>query len=68
MQQRRCDTITGMTSCIVPNTKTKKLKAWKTPFTYFLMNNNIMNIIIDHRNNRINETIICLQRGESYNK
>lgn len=68
MQQRRYDTITGITSSIVPNTKTKKSKAWKTPYIYFLMNNNIMNIIIDHRNNRINETIICLQRVESYNK
>ena len=36
-RQRRCDTVIGRTSCLVPNTKATGTEDKKTPFTYFLM-------------------------------
>ena len=67
-RQRRCDTITGRTSCLVSNTKHQILKTEKTPTFHLFSDDNIINKIGDHTNKRINETITRLQRVESYDK
>ena len=66
-RQRRCDTIIGRTSCLVPNTKATGTEDTEDTFHIFF-DENIKSKIVGGTNNRINETIAHLQRVESYNK
>ena len=56
-RQRRCDTIAGRTSCLAPNTKAKEIEIIEDTFHLFF-DDNIMIKIVDHINDRINETIV----------
>ena len=66
-RQGRCDTITGRRSCLVPSTKASKIENIEDIFHLFF-DENMINKIVDHTNNGINETITRLQRVESYIK
>ena len=61
------DTITGRTSCLVPNTKATKIKNTEDNFRLFF-DKNIIKKAVDHTNNKINEIITCLKTVESYNQ
>ena len=54
-RRRRCDTIIGRTSCLVPNTKATGTEDTEDTFHMFF-DENIKNKIVGGTNNRINET------------
>ena len=50
----RCDTITGRTSCLVLNTKATEIENIEDTF-HLVFDDNIMNKLAYHTNNRIND-------------
>ena len=61
----RCDTITTRTSCLIPNSDASKIENLEGAF-HLYFNNEIIELIVQHTNNKIHESIARHQENASF--
>ena len=66
-RQWKCDTISGRTSCLGPDSRANNIENIEDTF-HLYFDNDIMDRIVDCTNTRINETIARLQRSDNFNE
>ena len=66
-RQWKCDTISGRTSCLAPDSRANNIENIEDTF-HLYFDNDIMDKIVDCTNTRINETIARLQRSDNFNE
>ena len=66
-RQWKCDTISGRTSCLAPDSRANNIENIEDTFHLYL-DNDIIGRIVDYTNTRINETIARLQGSDNFNE